>query len=101
MFSRHPANDSFFFCFKLYSQNFAIAHAPKIVMLIIIGHTCVAIKLKKTFTVMLNPVVEHSDTLSFALLVYIILYINGEKFRCSVFTFAKYNYRKMKRKTER
>ena len=55
MFPRHPANDSskihqfvvfelcYFKCLKLYSLNLAIAHAQiKIVMLIIIGHNCVA-----------------------------------------------------------
>ena len=56
-YPRHPANDSLkvhqfvsfdvrvmsFLCFKLYSLNFAIAHAQKeIVMLIRIGHNCVA-----------------------------------------------------------
>ena len=35
-------------CLKLYSLNFAIAHAKKIVMLIIIRHTCVALIHKKT-----------------------------------------------------
>ena len=36
-------------CFKLYSLNFAVAHAhKKIVMLIRVGHTCVALKHKKT-----------------------------------------------------
>ena len=57
MFFRHPANDSMklhhfvrfmselcsFKCLKLYSLNFAIAHVQtKIVMLIKIGHNCVA-----------------------------------------------------------
>ena len=37
-----------------------------------------------------NPVFEQSDTLSFALLDCIILHINGEQFRCSVFTFVQY-----------
>ena len=38
-----------FLCFKLYSLNFAIAHErKKIVMIIRIGHTCVALKHKKT-----------------------------------------------------
>ena len=38
-----------FLCSKLYSMNFAIAHAlKKIVMPIRIGHTCVALKHKKT-----------------------------------------------------
>ena len=35
-------------CLKLYSLNFAIAHAQKIVMLIRIRHTCVALLQKKT-----------------------------------------------------
>ena len=38
-----------------------------------------------------NPVFEYPDTLSFALLACIILYINGKQFRCSVFTFVKYS----------
>ena len=57
MFPRHPANDSLklhqvvlfdvelfpFKCLKLYSLNFPIAHAQiKIVILIKIGHNCVA-----------------------------------------------------------
>ena len=46
--------------------------------------------IQKTFTVMHNPVFEHSGTLSFALLACIILYINGKQFRCSVFTFVQY-----------
>ena len=46
--------------------------------------------IRTPFTVMHNPVFEHSDTLSFALLACIILYINGKQFRCSVFTFAQY-----------
>ena len=38
-----------FLCFKLYSLNFAIVHAQeKIAMLIKFGHTCVALKCKKT-----------------------------------------------------
>ena len=48
--------------------------------------------MRKTFTVMHNSVVEYSDTLSFALLACIILYINGKQFRCSVFPFVQYNY---------
>ena len=43
-----------------------------------------------TFTVMHNPVFEYSDTLSFAFLACIILYINSKQFRCSVFTFFQY-----------
>ena len=39
------------------------------------------------FYFMHNPVFEHSDTLSFALLACVILHINGKQFRCSVFTF--------------
>ena len=42
----------------------------------------------KLFTVMHNPVFENSDALSFALLACIILIINGNRFRCSVFTFV-------------
>ena len=45
-----------------------------------------------TFTAMHYPVLEHKDTLSFAFLVCIILYIDGKQFMCSVFTFALYNY---------
>ena len=37
-----------FLCFKLYSLNFALAHAQKYVLIIRIGHTCVALKHKKT-----------------------------------------------------
>ena len=37
-----------------------------------------------------NPVFEHSDTFSFALLACIILYINGTQFRSSIFTFFQY-----------
>ena len=44
----------------------------------------------KAFTVMHKPVFEHLVTLSFALLAFIILYINGKQFRCSVFTFVQY-----------
>ena len=46
--------------------------------------------IRKTFTVMHYPVLDHSDTLSFALLACIILYINDTQFRCSVFTFVQY-----------
>ena len=46
--------------------------------------------IRKTFTVMHKPVFEHSDTLSFALLACITLYINGKQFKCSVFTFVQY-----------
>ena len=49
----------------------------------------------KIFTVMHNPVFELSDTLSFALLVCIILYINGKQFRCSVFTFGQHTSESM------
>ena len=45
--------------------------------------------ISKTISVMHNLVFEHSDTLSFALLAYIILFINGKQFRCSVFTFVQ------------
>ena len=63
MFLRHPANDSSnsidlsllmselysILCFKLYSLNFESAHAQKkIVMLIRIGHSCVALNHKKS-----------------------------------------------------
>ena len=46
--------------------------------------------IRKTFTVMHNPVFEESDALSFVLLACIILYINGKQFKCSVFTFVQY-----------
>ena len=46
--------------------------------------------IRKTFTVMHYPVFEHKDTLSFAFLVFIILYTDGKQFRCSVFTFVQY-----------
>ena len=36
--------------------------------------------IRKAFTVMHNPVFEHSDTLSFALLACFILYIHGKQF---------------------
>ena len=42
------------------------------------------------FTVMHNPVFEHSDTLSFALLASVTLYLSGKQFRCGVFTFVQY-----------
>ena len=45
---------------------------------------------RKTVTVMHYPVLEHLDTLSFAFLVFIILYIDCKQFRCSVFTFVQY-----------
>ena len=38
------------------------------------------------------PVFEHLDTLSFAFLVCMILFIDGKQFRCSVFTFVQYMY---------
>ena len=37
--------------------------------------------IRKTFTVVHNPLFEHSDTLSYALLACIILYVNGKQFR--------------------
>ena len=46
--------------------------------------------IRKTFTVMHSPVIEYLDTLSFALLACIILYINSNQVRCSVFTFVQY-----------
>ena len=46
--------------------------------------------IRKTFTVMHYPIFEHEDTLSIAFLVFIILYIGGKEFRCSVFTFVQY-----------
>ena len=46
--------------------------------------------IRKTSTVMHNPVFEKSDALSFVLLACIILYINGKQFKCSVFTFVQY-----------
>ena len=46
--------------------------------------------IRKTFLVMHSPVFEYLDTLSFALLACIILYINSKQFRCSVFTFVQY-----------
>ena len=48
--------------------------------------------IRKTFTVMHFPVIEYSDTLSFALLACIILYLNGKQFRCNVFTFVQDTY---------
>ena len=44
----------------------------------------------KTFTVIHDQVFIHSDTVPFTLLSCIILYINGKRFRCSVFTFVQY-----------
>ena len=41
-----------------------------------------------------NPVFEESDTLSFVLMAYTILYINDKQFKCSVFTFVQYIYTK-------
>ena len=38
--------------------------------------------------ILFNPVFEHSDTLSFALLACVILHINGKQSRCSLFTFV-------------
>ena len=52
--------------------------------------TFVCFLIRKTFTVMHTAVLEHSDTLSLALLACIILYINGKQFRCSVFIFVQY-----------
>ena len=46
--------------------------------------------IRKTFTVMHNPVFEELDALSFVLLACIILYINGKQFKCSVLTFVQY-----------
>ena len=46
--------------------------------------------LRKTSTVMHCTVFEHLDTLSFAFLVCIILYIEGKQFKCSVFNFVQY-----------
>ena len=55
--------------------------------------------IRKIFTVMHYPVFEHLDTLSFAFLVCIILYIDGtilyidgKQFRCSILTFDQYIY---------
>ena len=62
MFSRHPASDSSklhqfvsfdvesipFLCLKLYSLNLQLRMRKKIVMLIRIRHTCVALIHKKT-----------------------------------------------------
>ena len=47
--------------------------------------------IRKTFNVMHYPVFENKDTLSFAFLVCIILYIVCKQFRCSVFTFVQYS----------
>ena len=47
--------------------------------------------IRKTFTVVHYTVFEHSDALSIAFLVCIILYMDGKQFRCSVFTFVQYN----------
>ena len=46
--------------------------------------------IRKTFTVMHNPVFEHLDTLPFAVLACIVLYLNATQFRCSVFTFVQF-----------
>ena len=46
--------------------------------------------IRKTVTAIHYPVFEHQDTLSIAFLVYIILYIGGKQFRCSVYTFVQY-----------
>ena len=48
--------------------------------------------IRKSFTVMHNPVLDYLDKLSFALLACIILYINSKQFRCSVFTFVLFIY---------
>ena len=45
----------------------------------------------KSFTVMHNKIFEHSDTLSFALLARVILYLSGKQFGCRVFTFVQYS----------
>ena len=47
--------------------------------------------IRKTFTVMHNPVFDDSDTLSFVCLACIILLINGKQFKCSVSTFVQYS----------
>ena len=46
--------------------------------------------IRKTFPVMHYLVFEHLDTLSIAILVSIILYIDGKQFGSSVFTFVQY-----------
>ena len=46
--------------------------------------------IRKTFTVMHNPVFEESDAFLFVLLACIILYINCKQFKWSVFTFVQY-----------
>ena len=48
--------------------------------------------IRKTFTVMHYPVFGHKDTLSFAFLGCIILYIDGKQFRRSVFNFVQYTW---------
>ena len=53
-------------------------------------HAFPRVNIRKTFTVMHNPILEHSDTLLFPLLAFIILYINDKQFRCTVFTFVQY-----------
>ena len=46
--------------------------------------------IRKTFTVVHYPVFEYQDTLSFAFLICIILYIDDKQVRCSVFTFVQH-----------
>ena len=46
--------------------------------------------IRKTFTVMHNPVFEHANLLSFALLACIMLFVNGTQFMRSVFNFVQY-----------
>ena len=48
--------------------------------------------IRKIFTVMHYQVLEPPDTLSFALLACIILYINGKQFRGGVLPFVLYIY---------
>ena len=63
-----------FLRFKLYSLNFAITHAKiKIVMLFRIGHTCVAIKHKKT-----DLSLETSSEINFELIQFVHNLENSE-----------------------
>ena len=55
----------------------------------------------KIFTVMHNKIFEHSDTLSFALLARVILYLSDKQFGCSVFTFVQYSMEVVRARIQR